>query len=102
MTESAMPSLVRRRTSLTIRHPLTPARKFSTMTRALEKRPLSIRAPALNSWPLGFFWLGSQYTCRLIALKAGILIERGVDRITDRGLVSGFLVVYAAGNCRSE
>src|SRR5713226_8807011 len=102
MTTSAMPALVRRKTSLTIRHRLIPAMTFSTTTRALEKRPLSIRAPMLNSWPLGFFWLGRQYACRLIALEAGILIKRGVDRGSDRGLVSGFLVVHAAGKGRSE
>src|SRR4029453_15830829 len=71
-----MPSLVRRKTSLTMRQRLTPEIVCSTTTRALEKIELMNFSPTLNSLPLGFFgvaWSGflsahtpeSQYLCRV-------------------------------------
>src|SRR5262249_55399857 len=56
-----MPSLVRRKTSLTMRQRLTPAIVCSTTTRALEKIVLMNFSLTLNSLPLGFFsvaWSG--------------------------------------------
>src|SRR2546430_4310583 len=55
MTRSELPSVVRRKTSLTMRHRFTPASTFSTTTRALERRRLRNLASTLNSWPFGFF-----------------------------------------------
>ena len=37
-----------------------------------------------------------------MALQARILVERGIDRVSDLGLVSGFLVVHFPGEGRSE
>jgi len=55
ITRAELSALVRRKTSLTIRHRLTPALTFSTTTRALEKLRLRTCSPPLNSWPFGFF-----------------------------------------------
>src|SRR6266852_713410 len=49
-----------------------------------------------------FFWLRAQDACRFIALKTGILVERGVDGIGDLCLVGGFLVVCFTRLCRAE
>src|SRR4029450_6243479 len=56
MTISDIPSVVRRKTSLTIRHRFTPAITCSTMMRTLESRCLRNLSPTLNAWPRGFFW----------------------------------------------
>src|SRR5262250_2733752 len=50
-----MPSLVRRKTSLTMRQRLTPEIVCSTTTRAPEKIVLMNFSLMLNSLPLGFF-----------------------------------------------
>jgi hypothetical protein len=39
-----------------------------------------------------FFWLRGQDACRLIALQAGIFVERGVDGRGDLRLIGGLLV----------
>src|SRR5499426_3964921 len=57
ITRSEMPSLVRRKTSLTMRQRLTPEIVCSTTTRALEKIVLRNFSPTFNSLPLGFFWV---------------------------------------------
>ena len=56
----------------------------------------------LNSWPLGFFRLPGQDAHRLIALKAGVFVERGIHRIPRLGLIGGFLIVHVAGHCWAE
>src|SRR4029453_870066 len=56
MTTSDMPLVVKRNTSLTIRHRLTPAITCSTTTRTLEKIRLQNFSPTVSSLPLGFFW----------------------------------------------
>src|SRR5215510_16182076 len=61
ITRSEMPSVVRRKTSLTMRQRLTPEIVCSTTTRALETSVLMNFSLTLNSWPLGFFgvaWSG--------------------------------------------
>ena len=56
ITTSEMPLVVKRKTSLTIRHRLTPAITCSTTTRTLEKVRLQNFSPTVSSLPLGFFW----------------------------------------------
>jgi hypothetical protein len=56
-----MPSLVRRKTSLTMRQRLTPEIVCATTTRALEKIVLMNFSLTLHALPLGFFgvaWSG--------------------------------------------
>ncbi len=60
IARSEKPSLVLRKTSLTIRQRLTPAMVFSTNTRALEIVLFSHWSPALNSLPFGFFSAGKS------------------------------------------
>src|SRR2546425_505045 len=50
-----MPSVVKRQTSLTIRHRFTPASTCSTTTRTLEKMWLQNFSPPVSSLPVGFF-----------------------------------------------
>src|SRR4029453_8224019 len=45
-----MPLVVKRKTSLTIRHRLTPASTCSTTTRTLEKIRLQHFSPTVSSW----------------------------------------------------
>jgi hypothetical protein len=63
---------------------------------------LSIRSRALSSLPLGFFWLSGQDAVRLVALKAGVFVKRGVGRIVQLGFIRRFLVVRFAGHGRAE
>src|SRR3989442_10946527 len=49
-----------------------------------------------------FFWLAARDPRRLIALKARVLVERGMDRIRDLGLVGRFLVVGFADHGRPQ
>jgi len=49
-----------------------------------------------------FFWLCSQDTFRLIALKTGVLVERGVGWISDLRRIGGLFVVGFASNRRSQ
>jgi hypothetical protein len=58
MTKSEIPCLVSRKTSLTIRHRLTPARACSTFTRVPERIGLSSLSLWLSALPLGFFLAG--------------------------------------------
>src|SRR5215472_3704334 len=102
MTRSDIPSVVNRKTSLTIRQRLMPAITCSTTTRAPENSRLSSRSPTLKSWPLGFFWLSGQYALRLVALKTGVFVQRRVDWIGNLCLISRFLVVRPSCNCRTE
>src|SRR5215510_5702301 len=97
-----MPSVVKRNTSLTIRHRLTPAITCSTTTRILEKSRLqNFPLPlALSLW--AFFGLRGQYTARLIALKAGVFVERGVRAVGNRSLIHRLLVVRLARQCRPQ
>src|SRR5882762_9356212 len=97
-----MPSVVRRKTSLTMRHRFTPALTFSTTTRALEMRGLRNLSSTLNAWPLGFFGLLGQHARRLIPLKARVLVERGMGRRGYLLLIGCFLVVLFAGHGRSQ
>jgi hypothetical protein len=91
-----MPSLVRRKTSLTMRQRLTPEIVCSTTTRALEKIVLMNFSPTLNSLPLGFFWLPGLASCRLIPLQARVFVERGVGWIRDLRVIRGLLIVCFA------
>ena len=49
-----------------------------------------------------FFGLRGQDAFGLIALKAGILVERGVAWIDNRRRIGGFFVVGFAGDRRSQ
>src|SRR6516225_12149528 len=97
-----MPAVVRRKTSVTIRHRFTPAITFSTTTRVLERRCLRNLSSTLNSWPFGFFGLSGQPSRWLIALQARVLVERGIGRIGNLLLIGGFLVVLFAAHSRSQ
>jgi len=61
----------------------------------------NLSAP-LNSWPLGFFWLLREDARRLIALKARVLIQRGIDRGRHLVLIGRFLVVGLARDGRAK
>src|SRR4029450_2452321 len=102
ITRSEMPSVVRRKTSLTIRQRLTPAMACSTTIRTEEMIRFRKRSSMLSACPLGFFGLGGQHTLWLIALKAGVFIKGGIDRIGHFGLVCRFLVMGGAHNSWSH
>src|SRR5262249_45023246 len=91
-----MPSLVRRKTSLTMRQRLTPAIVCSTPTRALEKIVLMnfSLTPPLYLW--FFFRLPGLGACRLIPLKARVFVERGVVWICDLRVIRRLLIVGCA------
>src|SRR5215207_4213255 len=98
MTASEIPSPVFRRTSLTTRQRLTPARACSTRTRM---RP-SLRLPrfwaAVSSPPAGFFFrLAGPGPRRLVALEAAVLVQGGPRRVGDPLVVGDGLVGGAAG-----
>src|SRR6266446_637247 len=84
MTRSEMPSVVRRKTSLTIRHRFTPAITFSTTTRALEMRELRNLSATLNSRPLGFFWGGRRSGVGAACLPRSCLADRVRHRPPQR------------------
>ena len=56
----------------------------------------------LNSWPLGFFGLLREDARRLIALKARVLVERGVGRIGNLSFIGRFLVMLLPGHGRPQ
>ena len=56
----------------------------------------------LNSWPLGFFWLLREDARRLIALKARVLVERGVGRRGHLSFIGRLLVVLFPGHGRPQ
>src|SRR5215203_416881 len=97
-----MPAFVRRRASFTMRQRLTPARACSTTIRPLATAWLSSRSPRLSSCRRGFFGLVGHHPRRLIALKAGVLIKRGIGRIHNAGLIHGFLIVGFARHSRPQ
>ena len=97
-----MPSVVSRKTSLTIRHRFTPASTFSTTTRALEMRGLRHLSATLNAWPLGFFWLPGQHPRRLIALQTRVLAQRRVGWRAHLCPISRLLVVRCADHRRPQ
>src|SRR5512141_1679408 len=75
IARSEKPSLVFLKTSLTIRQRLTPARVFSTTTRAPEMISFIQRSATLNSLPLGFFWLKRQHAFGSVALETSIFAQ---------------------------
>ncbi len=97
-----MPSVVRRQTSLTMRHRFTPAITFSTTTRALEMRGWRHLSSTLNAWPYGFFWLSGPHARRLRALKARLLVARGMARRGNLPLIGRLLVVLFPGHGRPQ
>lgn len=62
-------------------------------------RNLSAR---LTSWPLGFFGLLREDARRLIALKARVLVERGVGRRGNLSFIGRLLVVLFPGHGRPQ
>ena len=60
MTISEIPALVRRKTSLTVRHRLTPAMTFSTIIRTLEIETIKELVPHAQCPTLGFFWAAGE------------------------------------------
>src|SRR5512147_3127253 len=51
---------------------------------------------------VAFFGLPGQDAGRLVALKAGVLIERGVKGISNRGLIGGLRVMGCTCHRRTE
>ena len=90
-----MPSLVRRKTSLTMRQSLTPEIVCSTTTRALEKIVLMNFSDA-QLFAFGFFLGCLVCVLRLIPLKARVFVERGVVWIGDLRVIRGLLIVCFA------
>src|SRR5262249_3398457 len=84
MTASDTPSLVFRKTSLTMRDRFTPARPCSTFTRILASFRL-VRFSAAVSSPRGgfFFRLAGLPHRRLIPLEAGILVQDCPRRVGE-------------------
>ncbi len=72
IARSEKPSLVLRKISLTIRQRLTPAKVFSTTTRAPEMISFIQWSAARSSLPLGFFWLKREYTFGSVTLKTSV------------------------------
>src|SRR5438876_8146964 len=97
MTASDTPSLVLRKTSLTMRERFTPARSCSTWTRICANFRF-VRFSASVSSPRGgfFFRLAGLLHCRLIALEPGILVQGGLRWIADPFLIGDLFVVPLA------
>src|SRR5438128_9929459 len=95
MTASDTPSLVFRKTSLTIRERFTPARSCSTWTRICANFRL-VRFSASVSSPRGgfFFRLAGLLHCRLIGVDCGIVVQGGRWRGGARFLI-GYLFVMS-------
>jgi hypothetical protein len=102
MTRSELPSVVRRKTSVTIRHRLTPASTFSTTTRAREMRCLRHLSATRNAWPLGFFRRLGPYPRRRLTLNTRILAQRRVGGIAPLGSIRRLLVVRVADHRRPQ
>ena len=51
---------------------------------------------------MAFLGLPGQGAGRLVALKAGVLIERGVKGISNRGLIGGLLVMCSTCYRRTQ
>src|SRR5882672_8347764 len=96
MARSEKPSLVLRKTSLTILQRLTPAIVFSTMTRAPEMISFIHFSSALSALPFGFFWLKNIDTFRLIALKASVLSQSCAEWISNVIFIRNLFVVFLA------
>src|SRR3954467_1153552 len=98
MTASETPSLVLRKTSLTMRERFTPARSCSTWTRICANFRL-VRFSASVSSPRGgfFFRLAGFLHRRLIALESAVLVQGGCRRIGDPFLIGYPFVVRLAG-----
>src|SRR5262252_6446221 len=100
MTASETPSLVLRKTSLTMRQRFTPAKSCSTWTRMCANFRL-VRFSASVSSPRGgfFFRLAGSLHGRLVALESGILVQGGPRRIGDPFLI-GYLLVMPLARVR--
>src|SRR2546429_9885241 len=100
MPVSDTPSLVLRKTSLTMRQRFTPARSCSTWTRICANLRL-VRFSASVRPPRGgfFFRLAGFLHRRLIALEAGILVQGGRRRGGDPFLL-GYLFLVRLGKVR--
>src|SRR6266704_7123368 len=98
MTASDTPSLVLRKTSLTMRQRFTPARSCSTWTRICANLRL-VRFSASVSSPRGgfFFRLAGFLHRRLIALESSILVQGGLRRIGDPFLIGYLFLMRLAG-----
>src|SRR5437867_4988027 len=97
MAESETSSSVFRRTSLTMRQRLTPARACSTRTRIRPNLRLVRFSAAVSSLPRGFFFrLARLCHGGLISLEAAILVQHRAWRIDDAFLISDGLVRHPA------
>src|ERR1700737_4671198 len=97
MTLSDTPSLVLRKTSLTMRQRFTPARSCSTWTRICANLRLVCFSASVSSPRGGFFFrLAGFLHRRLIALESSILVQGGPRRVGDPFLIGHLFVVRLA------
>jgi hypothetical protein len=97
MTVSDTPSLVLRKTSLTMRQRFTPARSCSTWTRICANLRLVCFSASVSFPRRGFFFrLAGFLHRRLIALESGILVQGGLRRIGDPFFIGHPFVVRLA------
>src|ERR1051326_1560626 len=98
MTVSDTPSLVFRKTSLTMRERFTPARACSTFTRICASLRF-VRFSAAVRVPRGgfFFRLAGSLDCWFVPLKAGILVQDRPGGIGNFLLVDNLFLVRLAG-----
>src|SRR5439155_10823845 len=86
------------KTSLTMRLRFTPAIVCSTRTRVVASWRLARFSAPVRSRPGGFFFrLAGLADRRLIALKPGVLVQRGTGWIRQPCLVSDPLLMGATG-----
>ena len=98
MEASDNSGFVLRNTSLTIRLRFTPAIACSTRTRMRASLRLAHFSAAVSSRPRGFFFrLAAFRDRRFVALKPGILVQRGSGPITQVRLVGDALIIGFAG-----
>src|SRR5947209_19675722 len=98
MGASDNPGFLLRNTSLTIRLRFTPAMACPTRTRSRASLRLTCFSAAVNARPGGFsFRLAGLLHRRLIALKPGVLVQRGPGWIRQVGLIGDPLVVGLPG-----
>jgi hypothetical protein len=57
---------------------------------------------ALSAWPRGFLGRPGQHALWLIPLKAGIVVQGGIGRGHDRGLIGHLFIVHVARDRRTE
>lgn len=91
ITQLEMPSLARRKTSVTIRQRLTQAMGCSIASLVERKIRSRVLLPTLNYFPFGLlgFFCGNAF--QFAALKSNVLIKLDVGWVTDLASSAYFL-----------